>query len=455
MAGRHDARYYLPRYMRLEERVALRATGKLRNYSLRSAGGATPKAEEKEKYYSEDPATGVPFIRVQNLNVSGELSLDDIKLINLETHNGMLARSHVGPDDLLTKITGVGRMAVSSVPPPSFMGNINQHLVRIKTKDRHTSEVLAAYLNTDIAEELATRRATGGTRPALDYPALRSIPIIFDERILPIAAAARDRRNKRLAEAAELLASIDEYLLSELAIILSPEIENTLVNRTFRVSASKLNGWRFDARVHQSDFSLRSAKLESAALGKLCLLNPPTPFRGLAAEDMAGFVPMDAVSDRLGVVQEHLTRPVAECGAYTVFQNRDVLWAKITPCMENGKSAVVDNLANGVGFGSTEFHVLRPRTAAVLPEYVHALLRMRRVRREAKRFFTGSSGHQRVDDFFLRKLVVPVPTVDLQTQLVEVVRDKRDQAISLEQQAAAELEAAKREIEAILLGGAV
>ncbi len=439
--------------MRLEERVAQRATGKLRNFSLRSAGGATPKAEEKEKYYSDDPSTGVPFIRVQNLSVSGELSLDDVKLINLETHNGMLARSQVGPDDLLTKITGVGRMAVSSVPPHGFVGNINQHLVRIKTKNRHTSEVLSAYLNTDIAEELATRRATGGTRPALDYPALRSIPIIFDERILPIAAVARDKRNQRLAEADELLASIDDYLASELDIVLPKEPENTLVNRTFRVSASKLKGWRFDARVHQSDFSLRSVSLKSEALGRLCRINPPTSFRRLAAEDMAGFVPMDAVSDRLGIVQEHLTRPVADCGAYTVFQDRDIVWAKITPCMENGKSAVVDGLANGVGFGSTEFHVLRPRTAAVLPEYVHALLRMRRVRREAKRFFTGSSGHQRVDDFFLRKLIVPVPTVELQTRLVEVVRDKCDQAISLEKQATAELEGAKRRIEAILLEG--
>jgi type I restriction enzyme S subunit len=79
---------------------------------------------------------------------------------------------------------------------------------------------------------------------------------------------------------------------------------------------------------------------------------------------------------------------------------------------------------------------------------------MRRVRREAMRFFTGSSGHQRVDDIFLRKLIIPLPPVDVQSRLVEVIRNKRDQAIGMEQQATAELETAKREIEAILLGGA-
>ncbi|MBF9150384.1 restriction endonuclease subunit S [Novosphingobium jiangmenense] len=454
MTGRHDARYYLPKFTRLEERVAARATGKLRDYSRQSAGGATPKAEEKEKYYSDDPETGIPFIRVQNLSVSGELSLDDVKLINLETHHGMLARSHVGPDDLLTKITGVGRMAVSSVPPPGFQGNINQHLVRIKTKDRHTSEVLAAYLNTDIAEQLATRRATGGTRPALDYPALRSIPIIFDERILPVVRSARERRNQRLGEAAALLASIDDYLLSELGITLPPETENTLADRTFHVRAHELGGWRFDPPVHKSKFSLTSEKLDSVPLSRVCNVNPLTSFGGLHDNDMAGFVPMDAISDRLGIVEYLGERRVEECVGYTTFRDNDVLWAKITPCMENGKSAVVRGLTNGVGFGSTEFHVIRPRNSAVMPEYVHALLRMGRLRREAKRFFTGSSGHRRVDEDFLKKLIVPVPPVETQERLVQEIRARREQAIELQNAAAAELEVAKRKIEAVLLGDA-
>lgn len=454
LTGRHDARYYLPEYTRLEERVSQRATGKLRDYSLRMAGGATPKSEEREKYYSDDDSTGIPFVRVQNLSVSGELTLDDVKLINRETHLGMLGRSRVGPDDLLTKITGVGRMAVSSVPPPGFEGNINQHLVRIKTRDRQTSEILAAYLNTDIAEQLATRRATGGTRPALDYPALRSIPIIFDDRILPMVADARAKRNELLVAASTLLASIDDYLLSELAIVLPPETENTLTYRTFRVAARELGGWRFDPPVHQSKFSLRSQNIESVPLGRACHVNPRTSFSGLLDNDLAGFVPMDAISDRLGTVAYLSERLIEECVGYTTFRDQDVLWAKITPCMENGKSAVVQGLTNGVGFGSTEFHVLRPRSTAIMPEYVHALLRMRRVRKEAKRFFTGSSGHRRVDDAFLRKLVVPVPPLELQIRLIEEVRAKRDQAIALEKAATAQLEAAKREVEAILLGGA-
>lgn len=303
----------------------------------------------------------------------------------------------------------------------------------------------------------ATRRLTG--QPNINAEEYRSLtipvpPETVQAQIVANYSEAMEAYNARLAQAAALLSSIDDYLLGELGIVLPPETENTLENRTFRVSAHELSGWRFDPPVHQSDFSLQSDTIESVPLGEVCHVNPRTSFSGLHDNDLAGFVPMDAISDRLGIVEYLSDRPIEECDGYTTFRDQDVLWAKITPCMENGKSAVAGGLTNGVGFGSTEFHVIRPRDGAVMSEYIHALLRMGRVRREAKRFFTGSSGHRRVDDAFLRKLVIPVPSEDVQTRLVEEIRIKRERAIELEAQATAELEAAKRQIEAILLGGA-
>ncbi len=200
MQTRHDAYYYLPRFARLEAKVQARSQVKLRDFILAMSGGSTPKTDEQEKYYA-DSALGIPFVRVQNLSVSGELSLDDVKFVNRETHESLLARSQVKPDDLLVKITGVGRMAVASVPASGFEGNINQHIARIRTKDRFTSEALAAWLNTDIAEALAKRRSTGGTRPALDYGALRSMPVILDDRVLIATRDAFDQYERALAKA--------------------------------------------------------------------------------------------------------------------------------------------------------------------------------------------------------------------------------------------------------------
>jgi len=449
---RHDVRFYLPRFVQLEEKVKGRTNRRLRDFFLAMAGGATPKAEEKLLYYSDEPTIGVPFIRVQNLSTSGELDLSEVKLINAETHNGMLARSHVHEDDLLVKITGVGRMAVSSVPPKGFEGNINQHIVRAKTRSRIESETLAAFLNTDIGEALATRRATGGTRPALDYPALRSIPIIYNEAILPLLEKAIARRKDALNKADALLASIDDYMLAELGITLPAEPENTIDKRMFRATATKLGGWRFDARVHQYDFNLRSATQPNAKLGAICVINPRTVFRGLSDTDDVSFVPMDAISDRLGIIEKRETRVLMENVGYTSFREGDLLWAKITPCMENGKSAVAEGLHRGFGYGSTEYHVLRSPDGSLDIGYLHALLRMKRVRKAAAKFFTGASGHQRVDADFLRTLELPFPPLGVQKTLAAEARARVAQAVQLEKEAAAELENAKSEIEAILLG---
>lgn len=116
----------------------------------------------------------------------------------------------------------------------------------IKTGSKEISETLAAFLNSDIGEKLASRRSTGGTRPALDYPALLSIPIIEDKRILQITAKVILQKQQYEAEAEKLLASIDDYLLNELGITLPVPSENTLKNRLFTASISELSGNRFD-----------------------------------------------------------------------------------------------------------------------------------------------------------------------------------------------------------------
>lgn len=185
-------------------------------------------------------------MRVQNLSPTGVLEFNDCKYINEETYNRMLKRSQVSAGDLLVKITCVGRMAVASVAPEGFEGNINQHVCVIKTGSKEISETLAAFLNSDIGEKLASRRSTGGTRPALDYPALLSIPIIEDKRILQITEKVITQKQNNEAEAEKLLSSIDDYLLNELGIKITEPPENTLKNRMFITKVNAISGNRFD-----------------------------------------------------------------------------------------------------------------------------------------------------------------------------------------------------------------
>lgn len=130
---RFDPFYYVPELVELEKKVLARQSKKLRGYVKSISSGATPKTTESELYYTEKE-NGIPFLRVQNLSPTGVLEFDDCKYINEETHNGMLKRSQVSAGDLLVKITGVGRMAVASVAPEGFEGNINQTCLRNKNR---------------------------------------------------------------------------------------------------------------------------------------------------------------------------------------------------------------------------------------------------------------------------------------------------------------------------------
>lgn len=121
------------------------------------------------------------------------------------------------------------------------------------------------------------------------------------------------------------------------------------------------------------------------------------------------FVPMPAISDRSQNLSAHQTRKLAQVRkGYTHFQDGDVLFAKITPCMENGKAAVARNLVNGIGCGTTELHVLRAESD-LLPEWLYFYLWQERFRKEAERNMTGSAGQLRVPLSFLEKQVIPVP----------------------------------------------
>lgn len=231
LEGRLEPEYYIPSLNKLEDKVREQAAHKLRYFIDNIAGGATPSTTKKDKYYS-DKENGIPFLRVQNLQTNGELNFDNLKYINEQTHNGYLRRSQVSEGDLLIKITGVGRMAIASVAPDDFEGNTNQHMVVIKTGNREISEYLANYLNLDIIERIASRKATGATRPALDYQALKSMPIIEDIDF-DILDEAYTEKAKKETKAQKLLNSIDDYLLAELGIEL-PVKDNSLKSRIFK-----------------------------------------------------------------------------------------------------------------------------------------------------------------------------------------------------------------------------
>ena len=159
-----------------------------------------------------------------------------------------------------------------------------------------------------------------------------------------------------------------------------------------------------------------------AKLCEVCDVNPRLPrTHGLLDDDEVSFVPMAAVSEVSGSIESASVRRFADVKkGYTSFADGDVLFAKITPCMENGKAALAHGLAGGRGFGPTEFHVLRGGES-VLPEWLYYFVRRESFRREAKRTFTGTAGQQRVPAAFLENAAIPVPSLTEQRRTIDLL----------------------------------
>lgn len=152
-------------------------------------------------------------------------------------------------------------------------------------------------------------------------------------------------------------------------------------------------------------------------LARVAEINPRRPRLDRSDAEPTSFIPMDAVDGASGTATP-VERPYGEVRrGYTYFEVDDVLFAKITPCMENGKQAVAANLLDGFGFGTTEFHVVRARQG-VLPAWLHRVLRQPLVRHHAAEAFTGAVGQQRVPPEFLLSLGIPVPPVSQQRAIV-------------------------------------
>ncbi|MCC6968966.1 MAG: restriction endonuclease subunit S [Phycisphaerales bacterium] len=157
-------------------------------------------------------------------------------------------------------------------------------------------------------------------------------------------------------------------------------------------------------------------------LADVCEVNPSKPKRGTIAPSLpVTFVPMPAVDAESGSIASPSVRPYSEVSkGFTYFADGDVIMAKITPCMENGKAAIARRLTNGIGFGSTEFHVLRP-AEQVLAEYVYYFIRQEAFRQAAEMEMTGSVGQKRVPADFIENAELPLPPLAEQKRIVEAI----------------------------------
>ena len=148
------------------------------------------------------------------------------------------------------------------------------------------------------------------------------------------------------------------------------------------------------------------------------------PRNNVLDETEVGFIPMPLLDP--GFVNRHtfekrLWKEVKK--NFTHFQNGDVVFAKITPCFQNRKSAITADLPNGYGAGTTELHVLRPFSGLIFNEYVRWFVKNERFILDGVEHFTGSVGQQRVATDYIKQYPFPLPPLAEQHRIVDRVNE--------------------------------
>jgi type I restriction enzyme S subunit len=162
----------------------------------------------------------------------------------------------------------------------------------------------------------------------------------------------------------------------------------------------------------------------TAILQEVTEVNPSLPLDDIANDTQVSFLPMKSVEEESGRFKASAVKKFIEVKkGYTPFVDGDVIFAKITPCMENGKAAVVENLINGIGFGSTEFHVLRPANELLSPQFLFFYVIQKSFRQEAQAKMTGSAGQKRVPTTFIQNAEIPLPPLPEQQRIVAKIEE--------------------------------
>ena len=232
------------------------------------------------------------------------------------------------------------------------------------------------------------------------------------ETLVPLAPLAEQQRIVDRIES--LFAKLDEAKEKAQAVVDSFETRKAaILHKAF--TGELTAKWR-------EEHGVRMESWEQCSLSDVCTVNPKkADTKDLPDELEVSFFPMPALSEIYGEITDPQTRLLKEVrSGFTNFSEGDVVFAKITPCMENGKSAVVGKLVNDIGYGTTEFFVLRC-SDRLYNRFLYHLVRDKLFRDKAKAVMAGAVGQQRVPKRYLETYKLNLPKFNEQREIVRIL----------------------------------
>lgn len=348
-----------------------------------TASGGTP-SRKKIQYFQGN----IPWVK------SGELT--DSYIYETEEHISESAvhssSAKIFPKgSLLIALYGatIGKMAFLGVPAAT-----NQAVCCLFNSPSINSYFLFYYLL--LKRSFLINQGKGGAQKNISQETLKLLQI-------PVPPMAEQKRIVKKIE--ELFGVIDEQVkrleATQEALV---SYRQSILQQAFSGKLHKTTDWK------------------KITLKEAVDINPKTVLPALSDSEMVSFLPMPAVQEESLKYAEQKSSFGKVKKGYTKFRDKDVLFAKITPCMENGKGCIVHNLSHGIGFGSTEFHVLRCHKD-VSPKFIYYFVIRRTFRAEAKNKMSGAVGQQRVPAEFLKEYSFTRPSLPEQKAIVKKIEN--------------------------------
>ena len=370
---------------------------------------------------------GVRLIQLQNIG-DGEW-IDDNKIFTSEKKYQELKRHAAFPGDIaIAKMADpIARACI--IPPVSNRFLVVADCIKLTPdlKKYHPKFIVYAINNHSVRLQ-AELKSTGTTRKRINLSLLKTVNV----EIPPI------HEQRRIAE---ILDTIDEAIQKTEALISKLKTMKQGLLHDLLTCGLDENGKLRDQKAHLIPFS------------DVVQVNPTTDLYGLNDKTNVSFIPMSDVSESGQWVIRQARSFKDVRNGYTCFKENDVLFAKITPCMENGKGSHAIGLVNGIGFGTTEFHVLRA-SAEIEPRYIYYWTMTEGLRRKAEAQMTGSAGQRRVPAEFFDNFKIPLFSRSEQRKIVKIL-DAHDVRIRTEEQYRDKLKLQKKGLMHDLLTGKV
>ena len=461
--ARFDAHYYQPKYDLLDAKLDALNAQSLYKLSEKIFSGITPLSGGDA--YAEE---GVAFVRSGDFNEDGTINENDLIYLKPEIHQGLMKGSQLQKGDILFAIVGatIGKVGLFE---KDYEANINQAVGAIRPHSELRSHFLHAFFLSDLGQQQIERVKRPVARANINLEELGNLRVpLLDEdaskraekqtRIENVLFEGFQNKRNKEAQAKAQLAAIDALLLRELGITPATSPPNTVESRCFIRQFSEVTGGRLDPLFHQEDLFafVREGDCALVPLGDY-VSNFVTGFAAgynEQSDEKTGVIqirPTNLSSDRELIFDRNIYIHADEMKTRKtdLIGRGEVLFNNTNSQEQVGKTVLFDEA--GDYFCSN--HITRIHSdSRVDSRYLTHVLNLYQRKKVFFRLCTNWNNQSGVGRDILEKLLIPLPDINKQIEIADLIDKERNQAKALFAQAQDELDAAKTAIEAMILG---